>query len=122
MDYRDTPRGAKGWYANKYAITDGVTSTWVRKMYYLNYMSGASAVFQEEGLANHFVSTIALSTVTLHLLCGVSFCCRVLTQPCARTHTYVVAVDDARAWPASSGAFSLRAGNGGFPCVCGKLA
>jgi hypothetical protein len=69
MNYRDTPRGAKGWYANKYAITDGVTSTWMRKMYYLNYMSGASAVFQEEGLANHFVSTIALSTVTLHLLC-----------------------------------------------------
>ena len=49
------PRGAKDWYANKYAITDGPSTTWYRKLYYLNYMSGASAVFWEEGVGSQFM-------------------------------------------------------------------
>ena len=51
----DVPRGAKDWYANKYAITDGPSTTWYRKLYYLNYMSGASAIFWEQGLQNQWM-------------------------------------------------------------------
>jgi hypothetical protein len=49
------PRGAPGWFHSKYAITDGVTATWYRKLYYLNYLSGASAVFWEQGLGNQWM-------------------------------------------------------------------
>ena len=49
------PRGAKGWYHSKYAVTDGVTAGWYRKMYYLNYLSGAGAVFWEQGLENQWL-------------------------------------------------------------------
>ncbi|MBI1903771.1 MAG: hypothetical protein HYS13_21925 [Planctomycetia bacterium] len=47
-------RGAGGWFHSKYAVTDGVTIGWYRKLYYLNYMSGASAIFWEQGLGNQF--------------------------------------------------------------------
>jgi hypothetical protein len=49
------PRGAKGWYSNKYAVTDGVTACWYRKLYYLNYLGGASAIFWEQSLANQYL-------------------------------------------------------------------
>jgi hypothetical protein len=49
------PRGAKGWWHSKYAVTDGVTACWYRKMYYLNYLSGASAIFWEQGLENQWI-------------------------------------------------------------------
>jgi hypothetical protein len=49
------PRGAKGWWHSKYAVTDGVTIAWYRKMYYLNYLGGASAIFWEQGLANQWM-------------------------------------------------------------------
>jgi len=49
------PRGAKGWWHSKYAVTDGVTVAWYRKMYYLNYLGGASAIFWEQGLANQWM-------------------------------------------------------------------
>ena len=51
----DVPRGATNWYVNKYAITDGPSTTWYRKLYYLNYMSGASAIFWEQGLQNQWM-------------------------------------------------------------------
>ena len=46
------PRGAPGWFHSKYAITDGVSACWYRKLYYLNFLGGASAIFWEQGLAN----------------------------------------------------------------------
>jgi hypothetical protein len=46
------PRGAKSWFHSRYAITDGVSAAWYRKMYYLNYLSGASAIYWEQSLAN----------------------------------------------------------------------
>ena len=46
------PRGAKSWFHSKYAVTDGVSACWYRKLYYLNYLGGASAVFWEQGLSN----------------------------------------------------------------------
>jgi hypothetical protein len=49
------PRGAKNWFANKYAVTDGVTACWYRKLYYLNYLSGASAVYWEQNLNNQYI-------------------------------------------------------------------
>ena len=49
------PRGAKGWWHSKYAVTDGVTIAWYRKMYYLNYLGGASAVYWEQSLSNQFL-------------------------------------------------------------------
>lgn len=49
------PRGAPGWYHSKYTITDGVTATWYRKLYYLNYLSGADAIFWEQGLGNQWM-------------------------------------------------------------------
>jgi len=50
-----TPRGAGGWFHSKYAITDGVSIAWYRKLYYLNYLGGASAIFWEQGLANQWM-------------------------------------------------------------------
>lgn len=49
------PRGAKGWWHSKYAVTDGVTIAWYRKMYYLNYLGGASAIYWEQSLSNQFL-------------------------------------------------------------------
>jgi hypothetical protein len=49
------PRGAQSWFHSKYSITDGVTAAWYRKLYYLNYLSGASAVFLEQGLNNQWI-------------------------------------------------------------------
>jgi hypothetical protein len=49
------PRGAGSWFHSKYAITDGVSTTWYRKLYYLNYLSGASAIYWEQGLANQWI-------------------------------------------------------------------
>jgi hypothetical protein len=49
------PRGAKSWFHSKYAVTDGVTACWYRKLYYLNYLGGASAVFWEQGLTNQWI-------------------------------------------------------------------
>jgi hypothetical protein len=49
------PRGAPAWFHSKYAITDGVSAAWYRKLYYLNYLSGASAIFWEQGLGNQWI-------------------------------------------------------------------
>jgi hypothetical protein len=49
------PRGAPGWFHSKYAITDGVSAAWYRKLYYLNYLGGASAIFWEQGLSNQWM-------------------------------------------------------------------
>lgn len=49
------PRGAKGWWHSKYAVTDGVTIAWYRKMYYLNYLGGASAIYWEQSLQNQWM-------------------------------------------------------------------
>lgn len=49
------PRGAPSWFHSKYAVTDGVSIGWYRKMYYLNYLSGASAIFWEQGLGNQWM-------------------------------------------------------------------
>jgi hypothetical protein len=49
------PRGAPGWFHSKYAITDGVSAAWYRKLYYLNYLGGAAAVFWEQGLGNQWM-------------------------------------------------------------------
>jgi hypothetical protein len=49
------PRGAKSWFHSKYAVTDGVTAGWYRKMYYLNHLGGASAVYWEQSLTNQWI-------------------------------------------------------------------
>jgi hypothetical protein len=49
------PRGAPSWFHSKYAVTDGVSIGWYRKMYYLNHLSGASAIFWEQGLGNQWM-------------------------------------------------------------------
>jgi hypothetical protein len=49
------PRGAKSWFHSKYAVTDGVTAGWYRKLYYLNYLGGASAIFWEQSLINQWI-------------------------------------------------------------------
>jgi hypothetical protein len=49
------PRGAPGWFHSKYAITDGVSASWYRKMYYLNHLGGASAIYWEQGLGNQWI-------------------------------------------------------------------
>ncbi len=49
------PRGAKSWFHSKYAITDGVSIAWYRRLYYLNYLSGASAIFWEQSLTNQWI-------------------------------------------------------------------
>lgn len=48
-------RGAGSWFHSKYSITDGVSATWYRKLYYLNYLGGASAIYWEQGLANQWI-------------------------------------------------------------------
>ncbi len=49
------PRGAPSWFHSKYAVTDGVSIGWYRKLYYLNHLSGASAIFWEQGLGNQWM-------------------------------------------------------------------
>jgi hypothetical protein len=49
------PRGAKCWFHSKYAVTDGVSIAWYRRLYYLNYLSGASAVYWEQNLGNQYI-------------------------------------------------------------------
>jgi hypothetical protein len=49
------PRGAPSWFHSKYAVTDGVSIGWYRKMYYLNHLGGASAIFWEQGLGNQWM-------------------------------------------------------------------
>jgi len=49
------PRGAKCWFHSKYAVTDGVSISWYRRFYYLNYLSGASAIFWEQALGNQWI-------------------------------------------------------------------
>lgn len=48
-------RGARGWFHSKYAVTDGVSASWYRKLYYLNYLGGASAIYWEQSLANQWI-------------------------------------------------------------------
>jgi hypothetical protein len=49
------PRGARYWYHSKYAVTDGVSAGWYRKLYYLNYLGGASAIYWEQSLENQYL-------------------------------------------------------------------
>jgi hypothetical protein len=49
------PRGARSWFHSKYAVTDGVSASWYRKMYYLNYLGGASAIYWEQSLENQYI-------------------------------------------------------------------
>src|SRR5262249_15951309 len=49
------PRGAPGWFHSKYAVTDGVSACWYRKLYYLNYLGGASAIYWEQNLSNQYI-------------------------------------------------------------------
>ena len=49
------PRGAKSWFHSKYAVTDGVSASWYRKMYYVNYLGGASAIYWEQSLENQWI-------------------------------------------------------------------
>jgi hypothetical protein len=49
------PRGAPSWFHSKYAVTDGVSIGWYRKMYYLNHLGGASAIYWEQGLGNQWM-------------------------------------------------------------------
>ena len=49
------PRGAGSWFHSKYAVTDGVSACWYRKLYYLNYLGGASAIYWEQSLANQWI-------------------------------------------------------------------
>jgi len=48
-------RGAPAWFHSKYAITDGVSAAWYRKLYYLNYLGGASAIYWEQSLGNQWI-------------------------------------------------------------------
>jgi hypothetical protein len=49
------PRGAPSWFHSKYAVTDGVSISWYRKLYYLNYIGGASAIYWEQNLTNQWI-------------------------------------------------------------------
>src|SRR5262249_51445717 len=49
------PRGAKSWFHSRYAVTDGVSIAWYRKLYYLNFLRGASAIYWEQNLTNQFL-------------------------------------------------------------------
>jgi hypothetical protein len=49
------PRGAPSWFHSKYAVTDGVSIGWYRKLYYLNYLGGASAIYWEQNLTNQYI-------------------------------------------------------------------
>lgn len=48
-------RGAPSWYHSKYAVTDGVSIAWYRKLYYMNYLGGASAIYWEQSLGNQWI-------------------------------------------------------------------
>jgi len=48
-------RGAPAWFHSKYTITDGVTADWYRKMYYVNFLGGSSAIHWEQGLGNQWI-------------------------------------------------------------------
>lgn len=48
-------RGAPSWYHSKYAVTDGVSICWYRKLYYMNYLSGAAAIYWEQSLNNQWM-------------------------------------------------------------------
>jgi hypothetical protein len=47
--------GAKGWWHSKYHETSGVPIGWYRKLYFLNYMGGASAIYWEQSMDNQFM-------------------------------------------------------------------
>jgi len=49
------PRGAPSWFHSKYSITDGVSICWYRKLYYMNYLGGASAIYWEQNLSNQWL-------------------------------------------------------------------
>jgi hypothetical protein len=49
------PRGAPSWFHSKYSITDGVSISWYRKLYYLNYLGGTSAIYWEQNLTNQWL-------------------------------------------------------------------
>ncbi len=49
------PRGAGSWFHSKYSITDGVSIAWYRRLYYLNFLGGASAIYWEQSLANQWI-------------------------------------------------------------------
>jgi hypothetical protein len=49
------PRGAKSWFHSRYAVTDGVSVSWYRKLYYMNYLSGANAIYWEQSLGNQWM-------------------------------------------------------------------
>jgi hypothetical protein len=49
------PRGAKSWFHSRYTITDGVSASWYRKLYYMNYLGGASAIYWEQNLTNQWM-------------------------------------------------------------------
>jgi len=49
------PRGTQNWWHSKYSETDGVSISWYRKLYYLNYLSGAAAIYWEQNLANQWM-------------------------------------------------------------------
>jgi hypothetical protein len=49
------PRGAPAWFHSKYSITDGVSISWYRKLYYQNFLGGASAVYWEQNLGNQWM-------------------------------------------------------------------
>jgi hypothetical protein len=49
------PRGAGSWFHSKYSITDGVSISWYRKLYYMNYLGGASAIYWEQNLSNQWM-------------------------------------------------------------------
>ena len=48
-------RGAPGWFHSKYAVTDGVSIAWYRKLYYLNFLGGANAIYWEQSLGNQWM-------------------------------------------------------------------
>ena len=49
------PRGAPAWFHSKYSITDGVSISWYRKLYYQNFLGGASAIYWEQSLQNQWI-------------------------------------------------------------------
>lgn len=49
------PRSAQYWFHSRYSITDGVSASWYRKLYYLNYLGGASAIYWEQNLVNQWL-------------------------------------------------------------------
>jgi hypothetical protein len=49
------PRSAQHWFHSRYSITDGVSISWYRKLYYLNYLGGASAIYWEQNLTNQWI-------------------------------------------------------------------